>query len=102
MSEKHDSIISIKNNLKYTMPFEFQPITRKILKEIVLNLDHKKACGHGMINARFLKPSVDIIVGPLVHILNKCILQGTFPSLMKKAVVSLVYEKKDCFNKENY
>ena len=102
MFEKHDSIISIKNNLKYKIPFEFQPISRKTVKEIILNLDHKKACGHDMINAKFLKLSVDIIVGPLVNILNKCILQGTFPSLMKKAIVSPVYKKKDPFNKENY
>jgi hypothetical protein len=72
------------------------------LKEIILNLDHKKACDHDMISAKFLKLSVDIIAAPLVNILNKCILQGTFPSLMKMAVVSPVYKKKDPFNKENY
>ncbi len=100
--EKHTSIIGIKNNLKHKMPFEFQPITKERLKEIILNLDHKKACGHDMISAKFLKLSVDIISGPLVNILNKCIVQGTFPSLMKMAVVSPVYKKKDPFNKENY
>ena len=67
MFEKHDSIISIKNNSNYKMPFEFQPITRKALKEIIPNLDHKKACGDDMMNAKFLKVFVDNVVGPLVH-----------------------------------
>ena len=39
----------------------------------------------------------------MANILNKCIpQQGTFPSLMKMAVVSPVYKKKDPFNRENY
>ena len=55
-----------------------------------------------MICAKFLKLSVNIIAGPLANILNKCILQGTFPRLMKIAVVSPVYKKNDPFNKDNY
>ena len=55
-----------------------------------------------MISAKFLKLSADIIAGPLANIFNKGILQGTFPSSMKLAVVSPVYKKKDPFNKENY
>ena len=55
-----------------------------------------------MISAKFLKLSVNSIAGPLANILNKCILQGTFTILMKMAVVSPVYKKKDQFNKGNY
>ena len=69
MSEKHNSIISIKNNLKHNMIFEFQPITKVTVKEIILNLDHDKAFGHDMISAKFLKLSADIIAGPLANIL---------------------------------
>ena len=102
MFEKHNSIITIKNNLKHNTLFEFQPITKDTLKEIILSLDHNKAFGHDMISAKFLKLSADIIAGPLANIFNKGILQGTFPSSMKLAVVSPVYKKKDPFNKENY
>ena len=102
MFEKHNSILSIKNNLKHNTLFEFQPITKDKLKEIILSLDHNKAFGHDMISAKFLKLSADIIAGPLANIFNKGILQGTFPSSMKLAVVSPVYKKKDPFNKENY
>ena len=55
-----------------------------------------------MISDEFLKLSVNIISGPLANFLNKCILQGPFPILMKITVVSPVYKKKDPFNKENY
>ena len=36
------------------------------------------------------------------NIINKCIIQGTFPNFLKKAVVSPVYKKKYSFKKENY
>ena len=36
------------------------------------------------------------------NIINKCIIQGTFPNFLKKAIVSPVYKKKDSFKKENY
>ena len=35
-------------------------------------------------------------------IINKCIIQGTFPNFLKKAIVSPAYKKKDSFDKENY
>jgi len=88
--------------LKEQSLFEFQPITKDTLKEIISNLDHKKACGNNVIIAPFLKLSVHITAGPLVNILNKCILQGPFPTLTKMAVVSPVYKKKGPFKKENY
>ena len=100
--EKRNCIISIKNNLKHKMLFEFQPITKDKVKEIILSLDHNKAFGHDMISAKFLKLSADIIAGPLANIFNKGILQGTFPTSMKLAVVSPVYKNKVPFNKENY
>ena len=55
-----------------------------------------------MINAKFLKISNDIILKPLLGIINKCILQGKFPNSLKKAVSSPLFKKKDPFNKENY
>ena len=68
-----------------------------------MKLNHKKAHGHDMINAKFLKISVDIILQTLLNIINKCIIQGTFPNFLKKAVVSPVYKKINSpFNKENY
>ena len=57
-----------------------------------------------MISARLLKLALDIIAGPLVNILSKCILQETFPILMKVAVFPRYIKedkKNDLFNKEN-
>ena len=41
MFEKHKGIINIVKNLKHKGPFEFQPTTKKILKEIILKLAKK-------------------------------------------------------------
>ena len=41
MFEKHKSIFNIIKKLKHKGPFEFQPTTKKIAKEIILKLDQK-------------------------------------------------------------
>ena len=89
MFEKHKSIINIIKKLKHKGLFEFQPTTNKLS----LNLT-KKAHGHGMISAKFLKLSVNIIAGPLANILNKSILQRKFPSFMEMAVFSPYTKRK--------
>ena len=55
-----------------------------------------------MINAKFLKISVFIILQTHLNIINKCIIQGTFPNFLKKAILLPVCKKNDSFNKENY
>ena len=100
--QEHSSIRKIKRSLVNNSTLSFKPIPREGLRQIIVNLNHKKANGHDMINAKFLKISVDIILEPLLNIMNKCILQGIFPESLRKAIVSPIYKKKDPFNKENY
>ena len=100
--QNHPSIRKIKSSFSDNTTLNITPVPREALRHIITNLDHKKATGHDMVNAKFLKISVNIILQPLLNILNKCILQGTFPKSLKKAVVTPVYKKKDPFNKENY
>ena len=98
----HSSISKISNCMSNDLTFSFEPIPKEGLQQIIKNLNHKKANGHDMINAKFLTFSNDIILKPLLGIINKCILQGKFPNSLKKAVVSPLFKKKDPFNKENY
>ncbi|MCP3922493.1 MAG: reverse transcriptase family protein [Desulfobacterales bacterium] len=100
--QNHPSIRKIKSSFSDNTTLNITPVPREALRHIITNLDHKKATGHDMVNAKFFKISVNIILQPLLNILNKCILQGTFPKSLKKAVVTPVYKKKDPFNKENY
>ena len=109
--KEHSSIKTINNFLTNNSTLSFKHITKESLRQIIVKLNHKKAHGHDMINAKFLKILVDIILQPLLNIINKCIIPGTFPNFLKKAIVSPVYKKKDSFNniyiyniiyKENY
>ena len=93
--QEHSSITKIKSNLKNNATLNFQPITKGGLRHIIV------ANGHDMINAKFLKDSVDVILQLLLNIINKCILQGHFPKSLKKAIVSPIYKKNAPFNKEN-
>ena len=99
--KEHSSIKTINNFLTKNSTLSFKPITKESLRYIIVKLNHKKVHGHDMLNAKSLKISVDIILQPLLNIINKCIIQGTFPNFLKKAIVSPVYKKKDSLRKKN-
>ena len=92
--KEHSSIKTINNFLTKNSILSLKPITKE--RQIIVKLNHKKAHGPDMIHGP------DIILQPLLNIINKCIIQGFFPNFLKKAIVSPLYKKKDSFNKENY
>lgn len=69
--------------------FSFKPIDTEYLRNIVLNL---KLCsaGHDGLTALFVKLCCPYLLPILVNIINSVILQGTFPSAWKKALVTPV------------
>ena len=100
--KSHSSIVNIKNNNSSSEKFDFEKINESTTKAIIGNLNHRKAPGFDHINAKFLKIACKQITKPLTVIINKCIEQGKFPFLLKKANVTPIYKKNDPFNKENY
>ena len=71
----HSSIKTINNFLTNNSTLSFKPITKESLRQIFVKLNHKKAHGHDMINAK---------------------------KALKKGYSLTSYKKKDSFNKENY
>ena len=82
--KEHSNMKTINNFLTNSSTLSFKTITKESLKQIIVKLNHKKTHGHDIINAKLLKISLDIILQPLLNIINKCIIQGTFPLTYKK------------------
>lgn len=81
------------NNLQHT--------NREELISIITNM---KNVGHGVdnINAKIFKLTYNTILDKLVHFVNICLEQGTFPSRLKIAVIKPIYKSGDKTQMTNY
>ena len=86
----HSSIMAIKkNDIKQT--FELPNASEEEIKEIIMNLDAKKAAGIDLISAKLLKLSISVTT-PLYRPINSSILSANFPSELKIGKISPVYK----------
>ena len=72
------------------------------IAKIIKSISGKKAAGCDEIPASFLKKISPLLIKPFTHMVNKCILENTFPRVMKKANIVPLYKKKDKLDKDNY
>ena len=101
--DNHDSVKKIKQTIKpngrdFTLKFVSEVEIRKIIK----GLSTKKAAGYDEIPALFVKKISTKLVKPLTLLMNKCIMNNTFPEQMKCANITPLFKKKDKLNKDNY
>ena len=87
----HPSIMAIKQN-DIQKTFELPDASEEEIREIIMNLDGKKAAGIDLISAKLLKLSVNIITIPLCGAINSSILSADFPSELKIGKISPVYK----------
>ena len=73
----------------------------KILK-IIRSLNPNKAHGWDEISVRMIKISDDVLVTPLKMIFERCIKNGIFPEIWKKANIVPVHKKGSKNLKQNY
>ena len=88
--------IACKYPDKLNIPeFTFRSVTRKELCSVIDSLDDNKAAGPGEISIRLIK-SCKLAIG--VHLqfaLKECIREKIFPTKMKLAYVTQIFEKGD-------
>ena len=73
------------------------------MKTQIENLDINKAGTFSNISAKQLKEVEEIIVGPLMEIWSKEIIENKkFPSKLKYADITPIFQKLECVTKENY
>ena len=63
---------------------------------------NKLSSGYDELSTSLLKNIINVVVEPLVHIINNSLKFGIFPDQLKLAIVVPVYKKGDNTNIENY
>ena len=96
----HLSLLTIREVCKKNPQFSFRRVD-EILKEF-LNLDPSKACQDLDIPSRIITENADIFTVFLHSSFNNSIYQSEFPSILKLANITPVFEKGDRNSKENY
>ena len=72
------------------------------IESLIKNLPNKTSCGYDSISNVMLKQFSDSISFPLIIIFNQSIVQGRFPSKMKKAETILLFKGKESDQVINY
>lgn len=72
--------------------FQLQPVSRQELEEVVKSLKGRSAPGCDGIPTRVIKNNIDILIHPILHIVNLSILVGHFPCALKTARVIPIYK----------
>lgn len=75
--------------------FFLSPVTDDELKKIISSLNNTQSTGHDNIPICVYKFATDILIAPLVHLINIIFSTGVFPNLFKLAKVVPLYKSKD-------
>ncbi len=78
------------------------PCTNEEVIKYISHLSTSKAAGPNSIPTSILKNNVDQLIDPLTCILNKSLIEGTFPDMLKLASVCPIYKKNDRTKCANY
>jgi hypothetical protein len=103
--KEHESLKVINDRIRINRDhncFIFRFVTEREVTKLINSLSSKKASGYDEIPAQFIKKLRHKLARPLTALINRCILENTFPSGMKKANITPLFKKKDKLNKDNY
>ena len=78
---------------KLCKTFVWEPVTDTEIKNHILALDVKQACGYDNMSSLLIKDASNFISAPLCHIFNKSLQEGKFPNALKIAKVTPIYKK---------
>ena len=71
------------------------PVTGNEIKNIIKSLKMKSSSGYDEVPLKILKISLPYIISPLVHLCNRSVLSGIFPSWLKYAQIVPIFKKGD-------
>ena len=78
------------------------PCTTIELTDIIKNMKTSKSCGPNSISTSLLIEFSDLLLHPLLSIINMSLLEGVFPTLNKDADVCPIHKKNEKTKCENY
>jgi hypothetical protein len=77
-------------------------VTSNEIKYIIKSLNNKNSSGYDEISSKVLKSSMPYILSPLIHICNRSLSTGIFPSWLKYSQVHPIYKKGKRSELSNY
>ena len=102
MYKNHPSILRINQQVYLQNTFSFLPISESSIHGVICNINSSKTYQNNNTPPKILKDNADICAGILSSDVNKCILNGIFPSNLKYADITPIFKKIDRLLKNNY
>jgi hypothetical protein len=81
---------------------KFMPVTEKEIYEINKSLKWKNSCGYDEVPSKIVKLSMQFISSALIHICNRMLATGTFPTCLKFSQILPVIKKGNRFEISAY
>ena len=101
ISQSKKNFKSFLNNSSLNS-FVLKPVIHDELGKLISQLNNRKVPGPTSIPVTILKDNIDVLVRPLILILNQSFKQGIFPEILKIVQVSPIHEKEDTVTVSNY
>ena len=104
--KSHRSVLFIKEYMAINYcdvePFKFRLVSKDAVLRVITIMDGQKATGNDSIPPKLLKASAHYLCDTITFIINKCIIDSSFPDDLKLADVIPLFKKDDMLNKQNY
>jgi len=88
------STLLIHCRIQYLDKFALQPASDDAIIKTICRLPRKASEGIGGINTRLLQLNLPISLPYIRHVFNTSFATNSFPSLWKKAIITLIYKGK--------
>ena len=82
--------------------FRLQSVSDQNVREVLMTIPDKKACGNDNLSVTLLKPVVEFILKPLVYLINLSLTTGEVPLSLKSARVIPIYKSGKRTDMTNY
>ena len=100
--DNHKSIQLIKQNICNEHQFEFTSVTYEQVVLKLKSLKINKSQGYDLIPAKIIKIGASVLASSLTNLINQSIVNCVYPDDLKRAEVSPLFKKDDCYYKGNY
>lgn len=102
ISANYESFETLLKNTSISQSLFLSPVTESEVSYIFHKLKNSKAADKDGFHIKPVKRVLDLIIVPLVHIYNLCLLNGVFPVNMQIAKVTALYKGGDQNDPGNY
>ena len=98
----HPSVLGIASRQVLEHPFIFEPVSSSYVKEILDNLNPRKAVGANGISPRLLRLSAPVMAEEITRLINFLIANLSWPDEWKCGNLTPVFKKDEDTRKDNY